>query len=504
MGGLFNPPPANGSTYPDIPVPQFEPAGKQVGAGLKDSGWDDSWIVKWYHYFKEFSFHLISFIMGGINDVSAFFVEAMTNAQGVGQPGMLNLMSTVLGDLLGMEFSTDQLIASYAKGGRLGGMRTVGGWMFDTLVKEFGGGIAPGQQIASDAPARTFLGFLIEFAVREGNAAWFSELVPEEFNPFGGLREYGETLAKNLGLGRLARRGLQPLVQALVADPLTWSLNVKYRPKLPGEGLCVKAYNRGDIDFTELTRLLSFQGYTDAAIDWLIAESSEKWTRETLMSLWRQNVFTDQQIIGLIADAGWPLDSAAQIWQTWQEEPSRPLVHTYLNDMLHAFRSGFFDKPAQPRSLLGAFAVIDKQGFTQPEADNWKHLFGQTTEFEHRLLSESEWERAFLGGIVDMGQVQDYWARLGYSDTSMQILTLLLLQKQSTSNRTKGGHVPHKVLSEAQAEKAYHEGIINLAQIQAYWTAQGYSPADIEVLSALVEVKTPPPGTTTLPGLTTP
>src|SRR5262249_39792615 len=99
---------------------------------------------------------------------------------------------------------------------------------------------------------------------------------------------------------------------------------------------------------------------------------------------------------------------------------------------------------------------------------------------------------------------QTHWEGLGYSPAAIQTLTYLLLQRQAASSRTKTGHVLHKHLTEGQLEKAFNSGILDLAQIQAGWTNLGYSLADIEVLTALVSIKTAPPGATTLPGLTTP
>jgi hypothetical protein len=254
----------------------------------------------------------------------------------------------------------------------------------------------------------------------------------------------------------------------------------------------------------ELTRLLSYQGYTDEAITWLIGENQRTFHRQEMESLWRQGVYSDDEIIGLITGTGVDPATASQVWAAWQEELSRPVVHQYLSESLHSFRSGFQDRPAATRNTAAINGVIDGLHLSPPQAAEWKHLFGQVNELERKHLTEAEMERAYLGGIIDLSGIQDFWGRLGYSTESLQTLTLLLLQKQATGNRTRAGHTPHKILTEAQAEKAYKAGIINLAQIQSYWHAMGYSPDDITVLSALVELKVPAPGTTEFPGLTTP
>jgi len=53
----------------------------------------------------------------------------------------------------------------------------------------------------------------------------------KELGFLSGFRGYGENMAKTLGLGRLARQALKPLIQVLVADPLLLKLQEDYRPK---------------------------------------------------------------------------------------------------------------------------------------------------------------------------------------------------------------------------------------------------------------------------------
>jgi hypothetical protein len=503
--GLFNPPPpTNGSSYPDIPVASLQKTGQQLAQGFKDVGWIEHFINALYHGVMDGTTWTINLLAGGMDEIFALFLKFISAAQGTSQPGFYALMSGVMTDLLGIEMDSNELISTIGHGGRLSALRRAGAWLYGQLSLEFdpSGGTRP---IAPSAdPATAFLGFLIEFAIRQGNVATFCEFLPEELNIFSGIREYGELLAKNLGLGRLARQALRPMMQILVADPLEWELNQKYRPKLPSEGITIKAYNQGLIDKAEVTRVLSWQGFTDQAIDWLINEHTRDFHRDELLSLWRQRTFSDQQVIDEIASTGVDDAMAAEIWSAWQEEPAVTVKRHYLTELLHEFRTGLvpfkFGKP----DVAGMLDTIDGLHLTVPESNEWKHLFGHAVEFPRKLPTEAEMERAFLGGLTDMTTIQDYWTRIGYFPDDIQTLTLLLLQKQSTSNRTRAGHVAHKALTEAQLEKAYHAGILNLAQIQAGWHALGYSSADAEVLSALVQVKTPGPGETTLPGLTVP
>ena len=484
--GFFSSPPGDGNSYPDIPVPNFKSAGEQLAAGAAAVLSPDDAIVKAWQYFKEVLFEVLTWLAGSIDSITAFFLRALTAAQGTGQPGFLDMMAAVLGDLLGLEYDADELRSTMTKGGRIKAMGKAGGWLFDTLRNEFDPSGGTAQQQASDIPARTFLGFLIEFAVRQGNLAYFAEFIPPEFNVFTGLREYGELLARNLGLGRLARQALRPLMQVMVADPLLWKLNSIYRPKLLSASQAIKAYKRGALPREELNRILSYEGYSDSAIELLIADTAKVWHARELLELVRLGKIDDVEAIDRLTNEGLDDDTAAQLWDAYNGESAQGLVRLYITELLREVRNGYLGSVVGGKYTVDVDTLLAPLPLTKLELDRWKHIFGQFVEVPRKHLSESELERAFLGGILDMTTVQDFWIRIGYSPDTVQVLTLLLLQKQSGTNRTTSGHVPHKVLTEAQAEKAYKAGIIGLPQLQAYWVAQGYSPTDQAVLTALV------------------
>jgi len=495
--GLFSAPPPNGSTYPDIQPADFVTAGKQTAAGASQGGWIEKLVVAFYHGFVEAGQWIIIHLAGGFDDIFAIFLKFISAAQGTGQPGFVALMSGVLGDLLGLEIDEDELISALVKGGRLSSLRVAGEKLYEVLQSEFSPGGPKAGLGPSPVPAYGFLGFLIEFAIRQGNVATFCEFIPEQYNFFAGLREYGELLAKNLGLGRLARRALQPLVQTLVAEPLQWYLNQAYTPKLLAEAQYIKALHRGDLSRAEIDTRLSWLGYSQQAIEILIADTARPWQPHELLELQRLGQMDDATAISLMQIQGIDQGTATQWWTATKGGAEHPLVDRYAGLLLSQFENGFIDASTYQ-------SQIDLLPLTDGEKRRWKDLMGQRAETGWRHLSEGELERAYLGGIIDVTTIQTAWQHLGYTPAAIQTLTFLLLQRQSASSRTKAGHVLHKHLSEAQLEKAYNGAIIDLAQLQAGWVSLGYSPADIEILTALVTAKTPGTGTTQFPGITVP
>jgi hypothetical protein len=495
--GMFTPPPIPPSGFTDLKMPSWDEIGNALSDGMLLGGsWDDL-VNKNKASVLDFIFWGIDWAVGKVDKILALFTHWLTAMQGAGTPGFFALVGAVIGDLLGIEFDGATFQTVYAQHGIIPAMRDIGGKIYTTLQTEFSLGVVGNQLQPSTGAAQAFLGFLTSFAVRQGNVAFLTGLLPEELEIFAGLREYGEMLARNLGLGRLARRALQPLIQTLVADPLQWSLNAQYRPKLLAEAQYVKALHRGDLTRDQVNVWLSWLGYSDQAIEIAIADATRPLNPNELLELYRLQLYADADIPGLITKEGVDGKEALEIWAATKQAPVNSLVHTYLHELLAQVRGGFLDVPTFKSYLVGLPLTPDENTW-------WQRLVGIYAEPGWRHLSEGEIERAFLGGIIDMTAAQTYWTRLGYAADSVQTLTFLLLEKQAAGQRARGGHVPHKHLSEAQLEKAYEGGILDLAQIQAGWQNLGYSPADQQVLTALVTAKTPPPGTTTLPGVTVP
>src|SRR5215471_19827868 len=173
--GLFFSPPTDGDTpFEYGQVPSIPDLAQLKAEGEKAAGWWDDLVNKFRHSVWDYFTWAVTWLAGNFDEVFALIVELLTAMQGLNQPGYFRLMGDILGDLLGIEFNSDAIIASFRKGGSLAAMTTVGGDLLDTLSSELKSGLTSGVIEPTLAPAKTFLGFLISFAVRQGNVAFFS------------------------------------------------------------------------------------------------------------------------------------------------------------------------------------------------------------------------------------------------------------------------------------------------------------------------------------------
>ena len=87
------------------------------------------------------------------------------------------------------------------------------------------------------------------------------------------VREMGVEVAQNLGLGRLMRVALRPLVQTLVATPYQRELQAKYRTNLPAVAELTKAWHASRLEQSTVMTYLQEQGLTDVMIGEVLEQS---------------------------------------------------------------------------------------------------------------------------------------------------------------------------------------------------------------------------------------
>jgi hypothetical protein len=146
----------------------------------------------------------------------------------------------------------------------------LGAGLLDTIKGSADGQIEPG-----DAGAQRYLGLVVNMALEGWYQGWvfefLSSMVPQldvgKIETFG---ELDDTLSQALGLGRLSRRVIGPLVDATCVRPFEWQCNKTYRGTLLGASAVARQWARGRWDWADVVEELARQGYSDERIDALI------------------------------------------------------------------------------------------------------------------------------------------------------------------------------------------------------------------------------------------
>lgn len=382
---------------------------------------------------------LIIYFMRGVNKFMARFGYIVAQAQVEDAPEFYELLAVVVYDLTGVPVNAQDLIQALKTRGRLGTMDRVGTELFNLLAQEFvsseGSAVSPTSGV-SEGPgigglpagvltpaqgvdaAQRFLGFVMSFSIREGNAAFFSEMVTAGL--IENYREYGAGLARNLGLGRLTRMALRPLIDTTLATPLEWALNKQYRPKRLSEATAVRAYLRGAITPEQLREELSLLGYANDKINAIVAANELSLTDSDLDRLVRWGVWTEFQAVEHLRRRGYSKEVAQALLRANDLQRADARVLEFVNVLERQVLTGVMNL-REFRAILNSLPLREYER-------RWEiALVGQQLELPRRTLTLAQMRTAFLRGLVDLGEWRDFLRKEGYSDDDSDILTLALL-----------------------------------------------------------------------------
>jgi hypothetical protein len=463
---LLNPPPTQ-VTIADVAKQEIDPAAAAfLGAlGVVKSGLIEKLFGVRAASMVDSATTIAAILTGNWDKLMTVVGTLFLTAQGEQNKSFYDLAAAVVEDLTGVKPDAEKLKQSTFGSGRLAGMKELGGDIYNLLEAEFkpeSGNLEEGDAAA----AEKFLGFLMNFSIRQGNVAAMCEAMPKELGFLSGFRDYGEQMAKNLGLGRMARRALQPLIQILVSDPLMYKLQEQYRPKRIGASPAIKKFFRDPNFEPQMRKELAQEGYTDARINDLIAEFRPLLAERQLIEyLFRFGDVTvgigegeSLSIREKLTQRGYSAEDVQRM-----VEVSRPVLDK--NEISVLFAN---EKIDQPTALL----YLAKLGYDDFTAELVLRAHSLTHPHARRL-GLAELKKAFHNSVIDLLELKAHLSADGYSDDDIQIVTLDLLQPATGKVRQ---------LSLAEVRAGFRFGVLTEKQAAEHLKTLGYSDADIEVI----------------------
>lgn len=375
----------------------------------------------------------MSMIMSSVGDFAAWFAQWMSLIAGPVASAVLGFLDgfrkgidptvgdlavQVLNEFLGTDFAQPHLPMGLGTGDHLTRAAATGKLLINQLITEFSpaGGAPVGPSMA---PAATFSGLAINFGVASAIMGIIGGLLPEVH--MDELRELGEEVAQNVGLGRLVRRALQPIVQILVANPMQWAINQQFTPTQFSLSELVNPYAQTSLDQTHIFQAMNLLGYSNDKIQAVIEMHQKRFTPADV------KVFLDNGV--------------------WDEATAEAYV-TKLN---------------WPQELVPTVMLLEE--LREERAWHDKLVAELETEARDGRITVDE-----FNGVVDI---------LPYSEQVKAIIKGTVAYKVAAHM----GKVAH--LSTAQLKQAFENGLITLSDAEDRWTAQGYSPDDVQTLSVL-------------------
>lgn len=435
-----------GTDVSQVTTPSQKDLGKQHALGNKEAGWPESfWSALWAGLIKGIEI-IITTLVGQFDNFLALFVGLVTSAQGADTPGFWKLTSQIINDFIGTEITVDDLARAAQQGGFVAGMDKAGEDFFNVLINIFlGQGLTakggpkglPGEPGTPLSPeqgfkgAAAFLGFILSFAIREGNLETISTILPADIRMFEGIRSYGRIMAKGLGFGRMSRRVLQPLLQETIIKPMQLALNKQYRPSVLDIKQIALALIRGDIDKADYKDRLALLGYTDTDIEVLLADTYVRLSLNDVYLLFSTGEIDEADFRERMALLGYFPDDVDVV------KKARDLAAVQIADRAYAVLIAN-DLVAGTITQGDYESAVDDLRLPRIEIDALTRNAVRRKVIRHKHLTVGFLKKAYLEKAITLDEYLTHVADLGYSQDDIDILEQeLLIEQKAEADKLK-------------------------------------------------------------------
>jgi len=393
---------------------------------------------------------IVTVVLGVIfrigSQVAALFLETLGEVRNDNASGLNSVIAAALGDLLGVEISADSIPQGGQGAANIPRMVAVGGLLHDLLGAEFGGAGTPDGVDGAKA-ARAFTGFNVNFSAGASIIGILGEM--SSLGYFKEFREVGESVAENLGLGRLHRGALKPLVDTLVTKPYTRQLLAKYRQTRLSPDQYVHYSIAGKLDIDTLKTHLSEAGYTDADIVILQDLLAKRLDVSSMAQLERAGRQTRDASIATLGLQGYAPVDADGLLVAQQLARDSALQAAYIGEAYSLARNRHLSES----EFQG---VLDS--ITMPESE--KQLWAQRLSL-HLLHPGKRISIAQLAYLGERNQITDVeveaWVEAeGYDASDAGLISLYVLGKELdfSAAEAKKAAVAAKAAATAAAKAA--------------------------------------------------
>jgi hypothetical protein len=209
-------------------------------------------------------------------------------------PIIAAFVAPIIGGLFGAEIDEGALRHRLRAGeGNAGAQAIVEGFMRAIV------GDTPTEIQPTDAGSKRVASAAVQAALESTFNAQVPEILshflPFEFGHFEDLIELPENIIRALGVSRLVRSALQPIVTTCCRTPATWHMNKLHRPTLLGAGTLAKQIARNPEKREQWLEDLRREGYSDDRIEALLNEQSKFHSVSDVFRLQRAALWTEDE-----------------------------------------------------------------------------------------------------------------------------------------------------------------------------------------------------------------
>lgn len=452
-------PPANadpavpaGSDLFDSPPPNYRQIGQMLAAGQADFAAGKSVITGLSGFIAHPLDTLLTWLATGLAwflskvlCIVAFLMRVITAVDDGAAPGMSAVIRNSLAHVFNLPSggTAKRKIAADLQSEQTAAQL---GQIIIGALKSGVAGSAGTTLQPSDTAATTFLGLM----ARMGVEGWIDGFVAEAIGGehLASVLELVPMMNQVLGLGRVSRRALQPLVKILVADPFTAKLHLEYRPAHLSEGAIIREYLRGKMTDTELDTALGKQGYSPAAITALINLNQKDLTLADVDYLVARNHWSMAQGVTALRDQGYSETTARILLNLAEQKRLDDLDAKHLELYLAAYERGEIDEGAMQSAVQSSSLPDAEKAILAPLAIARRQL-----NVKHLTLGQVE--TMIKAHIMNLDDLRMWMTRENYPEDEQTLLEIYLLGEITNADQAHAAKAAKaKAAADAAAAKA--------------------------------------------------
>jgi hypothetical protein len=449
-----NPDPAvpSGQNEYDVAPPNYRQIGQAFAAGQADyAAQNKATLPTFGSLLLAASDAILTLIVTALSKllsmllcVVGFVMQLITSVDDGAAPGMASIVKNSLGHVFGVTTgSTGRTVAKGVTGDDMG--LQIGTMILNSLKS--GAPASAGSTLQpDDTAAKNFLTMLAKLGV-EG---WIDGFIAEAIGGghFASVLELVPIMNEVLGLGRLSRRALSPLVKILVADPYTWKLHMDYRPALWSESLAIKQNFAGTMSDVDLDKALGKHGHSADIIAAMKAQERPDLSTEDYEYLVsRAHVSVDQNTARL-TPKGWK-DSALQYKANLPETREIDALNVKRWEIaVEAYLRGDIDETA-----------LEEESHSLPLSPAIQTLALQNAQYKRlthpKHLTLGEVQTMIKAHVMNLDDLRTWMTRENYPPDEEALLEIFLLEEITSHDQaTAAKAAKAKAAADAAAARA--------------------------------------------------
>jgi hypothetical protein len=348
-------------------------------------------------------------------------LELVDEARKQLDPTVANISVTVLNELLGTDFTNQHLATGDDVQAHRDRAGEIGGLFHNTLISEFqgDGDVTPEAGMRA---AHRMSGFLINFGVATAVVSVVGDIL--SLGKFEQFRELGVEVARNLGLGRLNRQAMKPLIDIMIAQPYKWWFNSRFHPTQFKIGEVINPYTQTQMPVEDVFAAADLEGYSHDKIEKLIRLHAKRPTLADVELFHRYQISTAQTTQAELTQLGYLEDT--------QEFVLAAADLQRADSALRALVDAAETSTVDGHITLDEFsALLDTLPLGDQEKKYRKLALTYRAKSPHKALTFAQLTKAFEDGMIDDAELRDRLARQGYSDGDVDILEVQVLLAQA-------------------------------------------------------------------------